>query len=173
MKRFLILLGLAFCAAPAANAHPFQLMFVDTGDTGRAVAAEYLADNLIVRGQLPIRTISRGVDVNPFAIKPEANVLQLLAERNIDASSYRAVQVSEDDMRHADLVLTMTAAQKTKLDSEFPSDTAKIMTISEYAAGSNTDVVDAYGKPLADYQTMVGQVSGYLPAVLKKVLQPK
>ena len=159
-----LLLGLT--AAHAAE--PVKLAFVDTGNTGRSVTAEALANERIARDHLPIAVISRAVDQDPYAIKPEANAAALLKERDIDVSAHRATQITANDVRHSDLILTMTAAHKDKLIALFPDAKGKTFTIADYALGKPDDVADAFGKPMDFYRGMVRQVEGYLGPVLTK-----
>jgi protein-tyrosine phosphatase len=159
-----LLLGLT--AARAAE--PVKLAFVDTGNTGRSVTAEALADQRIAQDHLAIAVISRALDQDPYAIKPEANAAALLKERGIDVSDHRATQITANDVRHSDLILTMTAAHRNKLIALFPDAKDKIFTIADYALGKPDDVADAFGKDMDFYRGMVRQVESYLGPVLTK-----
>lgn len=154
-------------AAPRA-AEPVKLAFVDTGNTGRSVTAEALANVRIAKDHLPVAVISRALDQDPYAVKPEANAAQLLRERGIDVSAHRATQITSNDVRHSDVILTMTAAHKDKLIALFPEAKDKTFTIADYAAGKPDDVADAFGKPMDFYRGMVKQVEAYLGPVLAK-----
>jgi protein-tyrosine-phosphatase len=59
-------------------ASPVMIIFVDTGNTGRSVTAEALANQIIAEKALPAAVISRAVDLNPFFIRPEPNASTLL-----------------------------------------------------------------------------------------------
>ncbi|PXX51244.1 protein tyrosine phosphatase [Aquitalea magnusonii] len=176
MRKFIALLAgvclLAACGLALA-AEPFKLAFVDTGNTGRSVTAEALARQRIEQQQLPIAVISRAVDMDPYDNRPEANAASLLLQRGIDVSAHRAAQLNANDVRHSDLILTMTAKHKAKVLELFPEARGKTFTLSEYASGNMDDVADAWGKPLAAYQDMLRQVEGYLPAVLDKAQHKK
>jgi len=156
-------------SAPFARAaEPVKLAFVDTGNTGRSVTAEALANVRIAKDHLPIAVISRALDQDPYAAKPEANAAALLKERGIDVSAHRATQITANDVRHSDLILTMTAVHKDKLIALFPEAKDKTFTIADYAAGKPDDVADAFGKPMDFYRGMVKQVEAYLGPVLTK-----
>ena len=162
--------ALLLCAAlaPARAAEPVKLAFVDTGNTGRSVTAEALANQRIARDHLPIAVISRALDQDPYSVKPEANAAALLKERGIDVSAHRATQITANDVRHSDLILTMTAAHKEKLIALFPEAKDKTFTIADYALGKPDDVADAFGKDMDFYRGMVKQVESYLGPVLAK-----
>lgn len=160
--------ALLLCGAPARAADPVKLAFVDTGNTGRSVTAEALANARIARDHLPIAVISRAVDQDPYETRPEANAAALLAERGIDVSNHRSTQITSNDVRHSDLILTMTAAHRDKLIALFPEAKDKTFTLAEYATGKPADVADAFGKPMDFYRGMVRQVEAYLGPALTK-----
>jgi protein-tyrosine phosphatase len=159
-----------FCMAlsSAAVADPVKLAFVDTGNTGRSVTAEALAAVRIAHEKLPVAVISRALDQDPYESTPEPNAAAILSERGIDVSAHRSAQLTENDVRHSDLILTMTAAHKEKLVAQFPDAKTKTFTLAEYATGKPADVADAFGKPMDFYRAMVEQVEGYLTPALTK-----
>jgi len=160
-------------ALSAVAAEPVKIAFVCTGNTGRSVTMEALANQQIATQKLPIVVISRGVDVDPFETSAEANVQILLSERGMDVSSHRSAQLDDNDMRHADVILTATENHKQRIIGAFPYAKAKTFTLAEYATGQPADVVDAWGKPLAEYQAMVKQVDSYIEPALRKALASK
>eukprot|EP01037_Dinobryon_pediforme_P012089 gene12089-12179_t len=165
----------AFFAAnlSALATEPAKILFVDTGNTGRSVTAEALAKAVIHDKHLSALVISRAVDEDPFETAPEANVVTLLSKRGLDVSAHQAAQVSENDVRHASLILTMTAKHKAKLLALYPAVADHVFTLAEYATGEAKDVDDAYGKPLDFYENMVKQVDGYVVSALDKATQGK
>jgi protein-tyrosine-phosphatase len=175
MKTVVTALAILWLASGAARAaEPVKLAFVDTGNTGRSVTAEALANVRIARDHLPIAVISRALDQDPYAVTPEANAAALLTERGIDVSAHRAIQITTNDMRHSDVILTMTAAHREKLIALFPDARDKIFTLSEYATGKSVDVADAFGKPMDFYRGMARQVEDYLgPALAKAAIMEK
>lgn len=175
MKKLIALMGVVLLLACglAQAAEPFKLAFVDTGNTGRSLTAEVLARQRIEQQKLPIAVISRAVDMDPYDSSPETNAASLLLQRGIDVSAHHAAQLNANDVRHSDLILTMTAKHKAKVLELFPDAKGKTFTLSEYASGNMDDVADAWGKPLAVYQEMLRQVEGYLPAVLDKAQHKK
>ena len=173
MRKFVLMMVLMMSTVTAASAEaPRKLLFVDTGNTGRSVTAEALANADIAKGKLNIRTISRAVDKNPFEIHPEANVVTLLKQRGLDVSAHLAAQIDAQDVSHADLILTMTAKHKAKVLELFPQAQGKVFTLSEYATGTDTEVPDAFGKPMDVYVAMLKQGDSYVAQALKKIAAP-
>jgi protein-tyrosine phosphatase len=158
----------ALCATAAMAEEPRKVAFVDTGNTGRSVTAEALANAHVKENKLHVAVISRAVDMDPFDVEPEANVVTLLKKRNLDVSAHRAVQITINDVKHADVILTMTGKHKAKVIELYPEAAAKTFTLSEYATGTPADVADAWGKPMEVYVDMVKQVDGYVPAAINK-----
>jgi len=152
---------------------PRKIAFVDTGNTGRSVSAEAIANALIKQRGLKIAVISRAVDVDPFDVHPEANAAKLLHDRGLEVGDHVAVQLSPNDIRHADVVLTMTSKHRDKVIALYPEAKDKVFTLSEYATGSYAEVADAWGKPMDVYATMIKQLDGFVPAALEKSNPPK
>ena len=166
------LLALSLVAVVHAE-EPRKIAFVDTGNTGRSVSAEAIANAQIQRQGLKIAVISRAVDVDPFDVRPEANAVKLLHDRGLEVGDHIAAQLTPNDIRHADLVLTMTAKHRDRVLALYPDAKDKVFTLSEYATGSYAEVADAYGKPIEVYATMIKQLEGFVPAALEKSNPPK
>jgi protein-tyrosine phosphatase len=169
-----LLVGLALLVGPvpgAAEDRVVRIAFVDTGNTGRSVTAEALADAMIAANHWPVQVISRAVDLNPYNVAPEPNAAALLQQRGLDVSGHHAFQVTVNDIRHSDLVLVMTAKHKATVLAMFPEAAGKVFTLAEYATGDNRDVVDAYGQPMPVYQETFRQIDGYVGAALAKAVQ--
>ena len=164
-------LAVWLCAGSVHAEDPRKIAFVDTGNTGRSVTAEALAAASARELKLPVAVIGRGVDQDPFDLKPEPNAELLLLQHGIDVSTHRAAQLTAADVKHADVVLTMTAKHKATVVGLFPDAKDKVFTLAEYATGETAAVVDAYGKPMAVYEKVYGQIAGYLPAALERAMR--
>jgi protein-tyrosine phosphatase len=62
----------------------------------------------------------------------------------------------------------MTEAHKAWIVSHFPEAKDKVFTIGEYATGAPTEVLDAYGKPLDFYKTVLAQLDQLVDAAVTK-----
>ena len=147
------LLSLLIATADGAE-EPRKVAFVDTGNTGRSVSAEAIANGLIAQRGWKVAVISRAVDMDPFDVRPEPNAVKLLKDRGIDVGGHLATQ--------------MTAKHKAKVIELFPEVKDKTQTLAEYATGTHADVPDAWGKPMEVYVAMIKQLDAYLPAALEK-----
>jgi protein-tyrosine phosphatase len=176
-RRNLLLLvaGLIMTASiPAIAAErPVRIAFVDTGNTGRSITAEALAAEVIARRHLNAQVISRAVALNPYNIHPEENFVALLRERGIDITPHTAATFGAPEAKFSDLILTMTAAHKAWVIEHFPEVKDHVFTLTEYATGKDGEVLDAFGKPMDFYKTVLGQLDGLVDAaVVKAVTKP-
>jgi protein-tyrosine phosphatase len=153
---------------PALAERPSKIAFVDTGNTGRSLTAEAIAEQIIKEKHLNALVISRAVDVDPFEVRPEPFAAELLKQRGLDVSHHRAQQLTAQDVKHADVIVTMTARHRDAVIALYPDAKDKVFTIAEYATGKPGEVADAYGKPMPVYETMVKQVGDFVPLVLEK-----
>ena len=160
---------LALGSPPAMSApRPVRIAFVDTGNTGRSVTAEALAAADIVKQHLNAQVISRAVNLNPYNTTPEPNFVALMRRRGIDIARHTAAQFGAQEAAFSDVVLTMTDAHKTWVVGHFPEIKDKVFTISEYATGTNGEVLDAFGKPMDFYKTVLAQLEPLVAAAVAK-----
>ena len=161
-------------AAPApASPEPVKIAFVDTGATGRSVAAEAIAGIAARRAGRPLLLISRAVDLDPFETTPEPEVARLLKRRGLDVSAHRAQALTADDVRHASVILTMTGRHRDAVVDRFPEAAAKTFRLAEYAGAGPVDIADAKGRPPAVYRAMIAQLDRYLPPALARATGSK
>lgn len=168
MRHLIFTVLLLLATAEVRAEEPIKVAFIDTGNTGRSVTAEALANALIAQKHLPILVISRAVDLNPYYVTPEANFVTLLSRRGIDVSAHRAAGVLAGDIRHSDLIFTMTAKHKATILAQFPEAAGKVFTLSEYTSGGNADVADAFGQPMPFYEETLRQIDALVPLALEK-----
>ncbi len=154
-------------SASAAD-RPIRIAFVDTGNTGRSITAEALAAAVISHQHLNALVISRAVALNPYNIHPEENFVTLLRERAIDITPHVAAQFGPAEAKFSDLILTMTAAHKAWVIEHFPETKEHVFTLAEFATGKDEEVLDAFGKPMAFYKTVLGQLDGLVEAAIIK-----
>jgi len=146
-----------------------RILFVCTGNTGRSVAAEALARYRAAARGLPLTVASRGLAVHPHHDHPEPNLATLLAARGIDISAHRVTALTQADIQAADCILTMTALHQHSVLARFPQAAGKLHMLSQAARGTQRDVPDAFGAPLATYQRLVAQLDALVAEALDKL----
>lgn len=129
-----------------------NIYFVCTGNTCRSPMAEALFQ---AKGIKNLEVRSAGIyAMNGGEIS--ANAKQVIKEDGIEYA-HHSRELSEEDLRWADLVLTMTTAHKQLVLRTFPFAADKTFTLKEYTRpyGSH-DVSDPFGGDVHMYrQTFV------------------
>lgn len=80
----------------------------------------------------------------------EAGAIAALAEIGIDIGAHRATQLTRELANNAQLILTMTAAQKRSLESLYPLMRGRIFAIRGF---DDTDIDDPMGLPILAFRT--------------------
>lgn len=177
MKSIILALVTIFASVvggPVISAHaegPVKILFVDTGNTGRSITAETIARIHAAGTHKAALFISRGLDMNPFERRTEMNFQILWAERGVDLSAHRAEQLAPADVKHADLVLTMTQKHKTRVIEANPDAADKTFTLVEYATGGKDEIDDAFGKPLEFYQKTLAALDTLVPQAVDRAVR--
>lgn len=96
------------------------------------------------------------------------NTLEVLAERDLDASEHRSQPVKRELLEQFQLTLVMESGHKEALQIEFPDLSAKIYLISEMV-GEKLDVYDPIGGPRSDFEDMAREVESYLQDGLEMI----
>jgi protein-tyrosine phosphatase len=113
------------------------ILFVCSGNAGRSPAAQYLAQEYIDRGNLPIEVQSRGTNVRDHS-RPDIQLLTALPA----ARSHVPTALDEKAIEWADLILTMNRQHKQIVTAMVPGAVNKTYCLYEYAEGTTRAVVD-------------------------------
>lgn len=115
---------------------PIRVLFVCTANICRSAFAEVYATS---RGAADLEFRSAGTWGHPAeAIDPP--MARRLAERGLDAASFRSHAVTADDLAWADVVLTMQESHREFLLDDHPAALTKVFTLGHFvdrAAESN------------------------------------
>ena len=141
-----------------------RVLFVCTGNTCRSPMAAGILRQLSA-GR--IDAVSAGLAaVSGARASPEA--AQVMAERGVDLTDHRARPFSRELAEAADLVITMTAAQKDLVLAWEPGLRGKVRTLAE-AAGRGGEVSDPYGGDLEAYRRCAAELAQAVGGLVRRL----
>lgn len=145
-----------------------NILFVCAGNTCRSPMAEGLLKLMAEAEKIELEARSAGVAAFPGA--PLANHTDaILKERGLTLN-HQSQPVTEELIRWADLVLTMTSGHKEAIGQRHPQALDKLFTLKEYAGLSgNLDIADPFGGPLEAYRETERELEEALRLAIKKL----
>ncbi|HEY3935297.1 MAG TPA: low molecular weight protein arginine phosphatase [Gemmatimonadales bacterium] len=147
-----------------------NILLVCSGNTCRSpLAAAILADKL---GRSPdlADTVTQSAGTAAWDGRPASEGSYLVAlERGLDLSSHRARMLTADQVRWADLILTMTEAHARRV-AELGGE-QKVFTLGDYAGGPDgrRDVHDPMGGDVAGYREVAIVLDELLDLAIERI----
>lgn len=141
---------------------PVTVLFVCAGNICRSPLAEAIARRLARERRLSLEFASAGVSaIDGGPATPEA--MRVAAEHGLDLSAFSSRSLTARAVRGADLVLTMTAAQR---DRSRALGARRALVVTELGSGSGRPVADPYGCGTAAYRRVYEELASELELVL-------
>lgn len=152
----------------------YWVVLICTGNTCRSPMAEgFLRKRLAERlgcGEDELET--RGIVVTSAGISaaigapasPEA--VQLMQKKGIDVSRHESQQLTEQLVRHADLLITMTRGHRQVILNQWPDAAQRVMTL----LSNGRDVADPIGSPYEAYVACAEQIDQGLPPYVEQIV---
>jgi protein-tyrosine-phosphatase len=150
-----------------------NILFVCSGNICRSPLAEALVRHKVSASdasnqEAAIRVKSAGTSADsglPMSLAMEI----ILQERGID-STHQSQRVTWDLLDWADIVLTMTRAQKILLGAQIPQISSKLATLNEYSGNtSHPDIDDPYGCDLESYRQCAQEIEAACDGLLNRL----
>lgn len=165
------------------NGKARTILFVCTGNTCRSPMAAALARDYLRNYAPEVSAFSAGLRAFPeVPASPQAQ--EIMLELGLDLASHQARLFSAALWSEADLILTMTAAQKEYLREEAYSSGAealagKVHLLKEYAlagekgadAEGAADIADPFGQSTAHYRACAAELAHYIPRAIQRFLR--
>lgn len=130
-----------------------HIIIVDMSNTCQSFMAEVVLNQLIEQKEgCDITVESRGLVVL-FPEPVSAKAADLVREYGYAIKNFQSEQLTDEDIKNSDLILTITEEEKQKIYADFePSYDTRIETIKEFAQSPECIIADPYGKDQIIYE---------------------
>ncbi|MCR9295939.1 MAG: Sua5/YciO/YrdC/YwlC family protein [bacterium] len=141
------------------------ILLVCTGNTCRSPMAEVMLKSLLAEsfpqhcgpGANKVHVASAGLSAFPGG-PASAEAQSVMERRQLSLRNHQSRALTEQALRYADLVLTMTRSHRAAIVDQLPSIASKVHVLS----GSLDDVSDPFGGTETIYDACANQIEGYL-----------
>ena len=148
------------------------ILIVCTGNTCRSPIAEILLRTAIEKDALSesYQVSSAGIYASDGQTASE-NAQKVMQAKSCDLSNHSAQQVTQELVKNAELILTMTQSHRLQLASDYPENSSKIHLFRSFFDQGDSDVMDPFGGNLDDYAHCAKDIEAAIPSILNYLKQ--
>lgn len=143
-----------------------KILFVCTGNTCRSCMAEAILNKKSYIEDL--KAFSAGLSVVADSVASKHSSKLVLDNIEFDIRERKAVQITEDVVNEADLILTMTNRMVDLVKAYFSENKEKVFSLNSYV-GIEGDVVDPFGGDLEAYRKTYEMLDNSINLLLAKL----
>lgn len=147
----------------------YTIVFVCTGNTCRSPMAQVILRDLLADAAGTFNVLSAGTHASTGA--PAAGpAVDVLAQSRLRLDDHRSRPLSQELVTEADLLLTMTDAQKVYVIDAYPEAAAKTFTLKKFV-GLPGDVHDPFGGDMNMYRETEAELRALLQTAARRLLE--
>lgn len=148
-----------------------NILFICTANMCRSPMAEGLMNAKLKREGRALELHAESAGVWTVDGRPATDTAVIvMANRGIDISQHRSRVVTEEMIRDAALILTMTRSHAEAIRAEFPAYRSKVHQLSEMV-GAKFDIEDPVGGTLEQYEMTVQEIGNLIEQGYPRMMQ--
>ncbi|MDD4688361.1 MAG: low molecular weight protein arginine phosphatase [Eubacteriales bacterium] len=145
-----------------------NILMICTGNTCRSPMAQALLQKKCDERNLDVYVSSAGI-ATLNGLLASNNAVLAIGEMECDISLHTSREITSADIVSADLILTMTNAQRDALKVGVNVDKNKIFTIGEFIGEPENEICDPFGEDIEVYRECAMQLDEMLEEVADMV----